>query len=61
MFKKISNFLREVKQELSKVSWSTREELIGSTGVVITITSLTALFIFVVDFLLSRLLTLLFR
>jgi len=61
MFKKPLNFLREVKTELSKVSWSTRQELIGSTAVVLSITSLTAMFIFIVDFLLSRLLTLLFK
>lgn len=52
-YEKIKKFLIEVKVELSKVSWSTREELIGSTAVVIVITVLIALFIFCIDFLVS--------
>ena len=60
-FKKIKQFLIEVKQELGKVSWSTREELIGSTVVVITITALTAVFIGIIDLLLSKFLSMLFK
>lgn len=61
VFKKTVNFIREVRQELAKVAWSNRQELLGSTFVVITITAITALFIFVIDFALSRVLSLLFR
>ncbi len=61
IFKKIVNFLKEVRQELSKVSWSTRKELIGSTGVVIAITSIMAVFIGVIDLFLSKILSLMFR
>ena len=57
MFKKIANFLTEVKIELTKVSWSTRQELIGATGVVIVITLILAVYIGIVDISLSRLLT----
>ena len=61
IFRKTINFLKEVKQELSKVSWSTRQELIGSTFVVIVITSIMAAFIGLIDLFLSKLLSLLFK
>ncbi|MBN1913876.1 MAG: preprotein translocase subunit SecE [Candidatus Omnitrophica bacterium] len=54
-------FLKETKVELSKVSWSTREELIGSTIVVISMTFIAGLFIFIIDFLLSKVLSVLFK
>ena len=61
MLKKIGNFLTEVRGELSKVSWSTREELMGSTAVVLGFTGLMALFIGIVDLLLSYLLKIVFK
>jgi len=61
MIKKISTFLTEVRGELAKVSWSTREELMGSTAVVLTFTALLAVFIGVIDFLLSMALKIVFK
>ena len=61
IFQKPVNFLNEVKLELSKVSWSTRQELIGSTLVVIVITVILAVFIGVVDLVLSKILSLMFK
>ncbi len=55
------NFLKEVKAELGKVAWSTREELIASTIIVIVVTILTGLFIGILDIGLSKILTLFFR
>jgi len=55
------NFLREVKIELSKVAWSTRQELFASTVVVIVVTIILGFFIGVIDVILSKLLTLLFK
>ena len=55
------NFLKEVKTELTKVSWSSREELVGSTAVVIVITSIAAVFIGLIDLALSKALSVLFR
>ena len=55
------NFVKEVKTELGKVSWSTREELVGSTAVVIVVTFITAIFIGVIDLMLSKALSMLFR
>jgi preprotein translocase subunit SecE len=61
MFAKITNFLRGVKVELSKVSWSTRQELVGSTIVVIVITLILACYIGVIDIALSKGLSILFK
>jgi preprotein translocase subunit SecE len=58
---RIPAFLQEVKVELGKVSWSTKPELIGSTTVVIVLTTLIAVFIFIIDFMLARLLSLLLK
>lgn len=61
ILKKPINFLNEVKAELNKVSWSTRQELMGSTLVVIAITFIMAVFIGIIDLLLSKGLSLLFK
>jgi len=55
------NFLKEVKVELGKVAWSTRQELIDSTIVVIVITVAMSLFIGLIDILLSKILSILFK
>ena len=49
MFEKIFGFIGDVRQELGKVSWPTRDELLGSTYVVIIISGILAVFIFGVD------------
>jgi preprotein translocase subunit SecE len=47
-------FLREVRQELSKVNWPTRQELVGYTVVVlVTVVVLTSL-VFGIDFLVAK-------
>ncbi len=60
MLKKLTNFLRDVKQEMSKVSWPGRHELKGQTIIVIVVSLFFAVFIFVVDHLLSRILSLIY-
>jgi preprotein translocase subunit SecE len=55
------NFIKEVKTELGKVAWSTRPELISSTIVVITTTAIMVVFIGIIDILLSKGLSLLFK
>jgi len=52
--KKLIKFLKEVKIELAKVSWPKREELWESTMIVIVVSLIMAVFIGVVDLLLSR-------
>lgn len=54
MANKVTNFLREVKVELGKVTWSTKNELISSTIVVIVSVALLTLFIAICDFMLLR-------
>lgn len=61
ILKRPVNFISEVKQELSKVAWSSRQELIGATFVVITITALTTVFIGIIDLSLSKVLSMLFK
>ncbi|MDP3142508.1 MAG: preprotein translocase subunit SecE [Candidatus Omnitrophota bacterium] len=60
-FSKIQKFINEVIVELGKVSWSTRDELISATWVVILSTAILAVFIFVVDSALSKILSSLIR
>jgi len=55
------NFFNEVKSELSKVSWSTRKELLASTILVITVTGILTIFIGIVDLALSRFLSVVFK
>ena len=56
---KISQFLREVRIELSKVTWPTRKDTIASTSVVLVIVFLIAVFLGIVDLGLSRLMRIL--
>lgn len=60
-FAKIKKFLTEVRLELSKVSWSTRKQLAGATGVVVVLTFILTVYIGIVDLGLSRLLTFLIQ
>ena len=53
MANKFVNFLNDVKLEMGKVSWSTREELIGSTVVVLVSLAILSVFIGVCDLILS--------
>jgi preprotein translocase subunit SecE len=59
--KKIPSFFKEVQQELKKVSWSSRAELFGATWVVIAATLFLAVYIGVIDFGLSKFLTVFLR
>ncbi|MFA5145283.1 MAG: preprotein translocase subunit SecE [Candidatus Omnitrophota bacterium] len=55
------NFVKEVRAELGKVAWSTRQDLISSTIVVIAITAILGVFIGLIDMTLSKLLSLFFK
>ena len=50
-----ANFLRETRDELRKVVWPTREEIIRLTGVVILVSVLVGLFLGGTDFILTKL------
>lgn len=53
MIEKTKKFLNEVNAELRKVTWPTRDEVIGSTWVVIIVSIFTSIFIGGVDLLLD--------
>jgi preprotein translocase subunit SecE len=57
MFEKIARFFDEIKGEMKKVTWPTRDELKESTKLVIIATFVVTIFVGVVD----QVLTLLIR
>ncbi len=61
MINKVRGFLSEVRVEMQKVTWSTREELIGSTGVVLATMFFLSTFIGIADFVLSYVLQVIMR
>lgn len=54
LFSRISEFLRNVKIELKKVSYPTRAETIGSTTVVLILVTLVGIYLAGVDQVLVR-------
>ena len=49
MFERLKKFLKEVRLELTKVTWPTVNELRGSTAVVIVTVLIFTVFIYLVD------------
>lgn len=58
MLGRIKNFFNEVKVESKKVNYPTKDELIGSTWVVITTILIVSFFLGIVDLSLSKLIKL---
>ena len=54
-------FLREVNAERKKVTWPSRKETLGSTGVVIVVVFIIAIFLGFVDIGLSKVVSRLIR
>ncbi|PYN41947.1 MAG: preprotein translocase subunit SecE [Candidatus Rokuibacteriota bacterium] len=52
--RRAQEFVREVVAEFRKVAWPSRQELINSTVVVITVTVVVSLFLGAVDVMLAR-------
>jgi preprotein translocase subunit SecE len=61
VFGRIKNFFREVKIELKKVIFPSREELIGSTKVVVVLVIIIAVFLGLIDLILSKLIGMVVR
>jgi preprotein translocase subunit SecE len=61
MFEKIRQFLREVKTEMKKVVYPSRDELIGSTWVVIITVFIISFYLGIIDLGLSKLVKLALR
>lgn len=51
---KVTKYFKETVQELKKVTWPSKDELIGSTIVTIFVTLVMSIFIFGVDQLFNR-------
>ena len=50
MFNSIGDYFAGVKKEMKKVSWLSKNEMLGSTFVVGIFSIIVALFLFIVDF-----------
>ena len=61
MFGRIKNFFREVKIELKKVAFPSRDEVMGSTKIVVVLTIIIAVFLYSIDLLLSTLVGMLLK
>ncbi|MEP4380455.1 MAG: preprotein translocase subunit SecE [Alphaproteobacteria bacterium] len=51
----VGEFVRQVRQEVSKVTWPTRTETIQSTLMVVVMVAFAAVFFFLVDIVLAEL------
>jgi preprotein translocase subunit SecE len=49
-----AQFIREVRQEVNRVTWPTRKETLITTGLVLGMSALAALFFLVVDLVISQ-------
>jgi preprotein translocase subunit SecE len=54
MIEKIKTYWNETVAELGKVTWPSREEVVGSTIVVVVVSSVVGFFVFGVDLLLAQ-------
>jgi len=61
VFEKIKIFFREVKVELKKVVFPSREEVIGNTKVVVVLVLIIAVFLGMIDLILSKLIGMVIR
>ena len=61
MFGRIKNFFKEVKIELKKVVFPSRDEVVGSTKIVVVLTIIIAVFLYSIDLLLSTLVGMLLK
>jgi len=59
IFSKITNFFKDVRVELKKVTWPTRQEAIKHTIAVVAVTAAVAIFLGAADFLFQFLINLL--
>jgi preprotein translocase subunit SecE len=54
---KISTYIDDVRTEIKKVNWLSKDELMGSTIVVAVFSVLMAFFLFIADFGISELIS----
>jgi preprotein translocase subunit SecE len=51
---KIKRFLKEVRAELSKVTWTGRKEIVSGTIAVLVLSGIISIFLWIIDFGLSQ-------
>ena len=56
LIQKIIEYIKQVYNEMRKVTWPTRSELVNATIVVVVISAITAMIIFVLDLIFSNIL-----
>ncbi|MBV0913168.1 preprotein translocase subunit SecE [Anianabacter salinae] len=47
-------FVQQVRSEVGKVTWPTRREVLLTTAMVLVLATLTAIFFFIVDFIIRQ-------
>jgi preprotein translocase subunit SecE len=52
---KAMQFVSQAKAELKKVTWPTRQQTLASTGVVMVVVAITAVYLGIIDFILAKL------
>ena len=55
-----AGFVREVRQEVARVTWPTRRETLITTGLVLALSALAAVFFMIVDWIIAGAVRLLF-
>jgi preprotein translocase subunit SecE len=58
---RLQAFWRETKSEMKKVSWPTRQEVVGTTGVVLGATVFFGVYLWVCDLAFYQVIALLFK
>jgi preprotein translocase subunit SecE len=61
MFDKVKKFFNDVYIELQKVAWPSKEELMGSTAVVVAMSVIMAIFVGIVDKVLNLFVNIMIR
>jgi preprotein translocase subunit SecE len=57
MANKISSYIEDVRTEVKKVNWLSKDELMGSTVIVVVFSIIMASFLFVADYSISELIS----
>lgn len=58
---KLSSYIKETKQELKRVTWPTKKELLKNTGVVLTVVISSTILVWALDSVLSGALKLILK
>ena len=57
LVKKFIEFVKEAYSELRKVAWLSRKELVATTAIIVVFIVLSAVYVGLVDFVLSKILS----